>query len=90
MFPDPPGCSFASDNAAGIHPEVLAAISEANSGHALAYGADRWTSNVEKEFNETRKNINIDAFARKRNGRLADISVAGKQAISAKPAHRAR
>ena len=52
MFPDPPGCSFASDNAAGIHPEVLAAISEANNGHALAYGADRWTTKVEDEFNE--------------------------------------
>lgn len=52
MFPDPPKCSFASDNAAGIHPEVLAALSEANTGHALAYGADRWTSKVEQEFNE--------------------------------------
>ncbi len=60
MFPDPPGCSFASDNAAGIHPEVLAAISEANSGHALAYGADRWTSNVEKEFNELFGEVILD------------------------------
>lgn len=34
---------FASDNAAGIHPRVLAAIVEANSGHALAYGDDDWT-----------------------------------------------
>ena len=52
MFPDPPGCSFASDNAAGIHPDVIAAISAANTGHALAYGADRWTSQVEQEFND--------------------------------------
>lgn len=36
--------TFASDNAAGAHPEVLAAMAEANDGHALAYGADRWTA----------------------------------------------
>ena len=39
--PHPRG--FASDNASGIHPEVLAAIAEANVGHAPAYGADAWT-----------------------------------------------
>ena len=31
---------FASDNHAGAHPEVLAAIAAANAGHAAAYGAD--------------------------------------------------
>ena len=36
--------SFASDNYAGVHPEVLAAIAEANVGHAPAYGADPWTA----------------------------------------------
>jgi threonine aldolase len=36
--------SFASDNSAGVHPEILAAISAANHGHALAYGADPWTA----------------------------------------------
>lgn len=35
---------FASDNAAPIHPRVLAAIEEANSGHAVAYGDDDWTA----------------------------------------------
>lgn len=34
---------FASDNASGIHPRILAAIGEANVGHALAYGDDPWT-----------------------------------------------
>jgi len=34
---------FGSDNHAGVHPEVLAAIAEANVGHAHAYGEDRWT-----------------------------------------------
>jgi len=38
-----PARLFASDNAAGTHPAVLAAIAAANEGHALAYGADRWT-----------------------------------------------
>jgi threonine aldolase len=36
--------SFASDNYAGAHPDVLAAIAEANDGHAAAYGADPWTA----------------------------------------------
>ena len=35
---------FASDNYAGTHPEVLAAIAAANVGHAAAYGADAWTA----------------------------------------------
>jgi threonine aldolase len=35
---------FGSDNHAGVHPEVLAAIAEANSGHAHAYGDDPWTA----------------------------------------------
>lgn len=34
---------FASDNYAGICPEALAAIIEANQGHASAYGDDAWT-----------------------------------------------
>lgn len=35
---------FASDNYAGAHPEVLAALAEANVGHARSYGADPWTA----------------------------------------------
>ena len=38
--------SFASDNYAGAHPEVLAAITEANVGHQVAYGGDAWTSRL--------------------------------------------
>ncbi len=34
---------FASDNNAGIHPEVLKAISEANTGHVIGYGDDIYT-----------------------------------------------
>ena len=35
--------AFASDNYAGVHPDVLAAIAEANAGHAVSYGDDPWT-----------------------------------------------
>jgi threonine aldolase len=34
---------FASDNWAGVHPEVLAALGAVNDGHVPAYGADRHT-----------------------------------------------
>jgi threonine aldolase len=39
---------FASDNTAGICPEVLAALEEANHGAAVSYGDDEWTSRVRK------------------------------------------
>lgn len=35
--------SFGSDNHAGVHPAVLAAVVAANQGDAVAYGADTWT-----------------------------------------------
>lgn len=35
---------FASDNNSGIHPDILAAISSANAGHAIAYGDDPYTT----------------------------------------------
>ncbi len=44
--------SFASDNYAGAHPEVLAAIAAANSGHAVSYGADPWTARAEELLRE--------------------------------------
>ena len=44
--------NFASDNAAGIAPQILAAISRANAGAALAYGDDAWTRRVQKRFAE--------------------------------------
>lgn len=39
--------SFASDNYAGIHPEVLAAIVDANGGHQIAYGGDDYTAHLQ-------------------------------------------
>jgi threonine aldolase len=35
--------SFGSDNHAGTHPDVMRAVVEANTGDAVAYGADPWT-----------------------------------------------
>src|SRR6476660_2934124 len=37
------GRAFASDNWAGVHPEVLAAMAAANEGHVPSYGADPYT-----------------------------------------------
>jgi threonine aldolase len=39
---------FASDNYAGTHPEILAAIAEANEGHQIAYGEDVYTAELQR------------------------------------------
>ncbi|MDC7120520.1 low specificity L-threonine aldolase [Cellulomonas fimi] len=39
---------FASDNYAGAHPEVLAALVDANGGHQTAYGADAYTARLQE------------------------------------------
>jgi threonine aldolase len=44
--------NFASDNAAGIAPEILDAIARANEGSALAYGGDAVTARLERRFAE--------------------------------------
>ncbi len=43
---------FRSDNAAGVAPEILDAIGEANAGSALAYGADELTESLERRIRE--------------------------------------
>lgn len=42
--------SFASDNFAGVHPSVMAALSAANVGHAIAYGDDAISRGVYERF----------------------------------------
>src|SRR5262245_61849025 len=42
--------NFASDNAAAVAPEILAAIAAANEGSALAYGNDAVTRRLEQRF----------------------------------------
>lgn len=43
---------FASDNNAGAHPEVLAALARANAGHVRAYGDDPYTAAAEARICE--------------------------------------
>ena len=47
-----PARSFASDNNAGVHPEVLGAIAEANVGHTVGYGDDRFTATAIRKFKQ--------------------------------------
>ncbi|MEV0109738.1 low specificity L-threonine aldolase [Nocardia sp. NPDC050799] len=47
---DPGRRGFASDNNAGVHPEVLAAIALANGGHQPAYGSDDYTVHLQQIF----------------------------------------
>lgn len=51
-LPPAPARSFASDNFAGAHPEVVEAVARANHGHAPAYGDDPWTKECEGRFRE--------------------------------------
>lgn len=43
---------FASDNYAGVHPEVLAALTAANGGHQVAYGEDDYTAALRERMSE--------------------------------------
>jgi threonine aldolase len=42
--------SFASDNNAGVHPEIIDAIKAANDGHVIAYGGDPITARAMELF----------------------------------------
>ncbi|OMH24842.1 threonine aldolase [Tersicoccus phoenicis] len=46
----PPGHArtFASDNYAGVHPEVLDAVAAANAGHQISYGEDEYTGRLQE------------------------------------------
>src|SRR5712671_5151721 len=43
---------FSSDNNAGVHPEIIEAISRVNQGHVVAYGDDAYTRSAVKKFEE--------------------------------------
>jgi threonine aldolase len=45
--------NFSSDTAAPVHPAILEALAEANSGAAPSYGADRWTAAAKAALAET-------------------------------------
>ena len=42
--------SFASDNNSGVHPEVMRALAQANTGHAVGYGDDEYTRRAKQVF----------------------------------------
>jgi threonine aldolase len=43
---------FASDNYAGVHPEILEAVVRVNQGHVPAYGDDPYTHSAVRKFEE--------------------------------------
>jgi threonine aldolase len=43
---------FASDNNAGVHPEVMKQMAEANIGHTLGYGSDPYTERATELFRD--------------------------------------
>jgi threonine aldolase len=45
-----PDRHFASDNNAGVHPDILAALAAVNDGHTAAYGDDPYTERAEAAF----------------------------------------
>ena len=51
--------SFASDNNAGVHPEVLAALAAANTGHTVGYGDDLYTDRARAKFREHFGDVDI-------------------------------
>ena len=44
--------NFGSDNAAGVSPQIMAALDAANAGSAQAYGADDVTQRLERQFSD--------------------------------------
>ncbi len=47
-----PKRSFASDNNAGVHREVMEAVAKANEGHVVGYGDDPYTESAIAKFRE--------------------------------------
>ena len=43
---------FASDNNAGVHPDILKAVQKVNEGHVIAYGDDPYTKRAVEKFIE--------------------------------------
>jgi threonine aldolase len=49
---DPDLRGFASDNYAGVHPEILDALAVANGGHQVSYGEDVYTESLQQVFKQ--------------------------------------
>jgi len=53
--------SFASDNNAGVHPEIMKAIQDCNTGHTIGYGDDPYTIEAINKF-KTYFSEDIDVY----------------------------
>src|SRR5580765_7536449 len=51
-----------SDNAAGVAAEILAAVAGANTGGALAYGGDDWTSRLQQRVADVFEDPDVTVF----------------------------
>ena len=51
-----------SDNASGVAPDILAAVAAANTGSALAYGADTWTARLQLIAAEVFEHPDVTVF----------------------------
>ena len=51
-----------SDNAAGVAPEIMAALNSANTGSALAYGGDNWTELLRDVVREVFEHPHAEVF----------------------------
>lgn len=45
--------NFASDNASGVHPDVMAAMAAVNQGHVVGYGGDAYSAQMDRLFKDT-------------------------------------
>jgi len=52
MSASPNRRGFASDNNAGVHPNILAALTEVNDGHVIAYGDDPYTEKASAQLRD--------------------------------------
>ena len=59
---------LASDNYAGLCPEALAALEQANQGHAPSYGQDRWTAEACDRFRDAVRDALRSVFRLQRHG----------------------
>ncbi|MET0326588.1 MAG: beta-eliminating lyase-related protein [Ilumatobacteraceae bacterium] len=51
-----------SDNAAGVAPEILAAVAAADEGSALAYGADEWSARLRERVADVFERRDVTVF----------------------------
>jgi threonine aldolase len=51
-----------SDNAAGVAPEILAAVAAADEGSALAYGADEWSARLRERVADVFEHPDVAVF----------------------------